>query len=307
MKKILRALCLLLAFHLPDAFAGTINGASYAASAPRETTTRIPFEFDSEYAYLSDARVARGSRDIRDFDETYALVRFVYTPRVKLGILRLGAAWEYFTFGFPANVQLEDTLQSASLVVGLDTEIFDSILIRLEAQPGFYGSSDIWDDDTFMVPFVIGGTYIYSSDLQFVLGVSVNLDRNTPVFPGGGLRWRLASQWVLNAVLPTPRLEFQYSPNLLFFLGGNLKGSTFRVGKTFGTRQAGDARLNNAVIDYLEVRIGAGVEIKIAPEVKLTFEGGYVPYREFDYHRTPVRYHHEEGSAYASVAFRAAF
>ena len=94
---------------------------------------------------------------------------------------------------------------------------------------------------------------------------------------------------------------------MMFFVGADLKASTFRVGKTFGTRQAGDARLNAAVLDYIEARVGIGAEIKLSPEVKLTFEGGYVPYREFDYHRTNVRYHYEDGAAYGSVAFRAAF
>lgn len=307
MKKILSLLCLTLVFSATGAFAGTINGSVATESAP-EASPRVPFEVDAEYTYIAAGTVARGAREIRDFDETYGLFRFVYTPRVKIGILRLGAAWEHFGFGFPAGVQLEDTLQSVSAVVGLDTEFSDSILVRIEAQPGFYGSADVFENsDAFMIPFVIGGTYIYSSDLQFVLGVSVNFDRQFPVLPGGGVRWRLASRWVLDAVLPMPRLEFEANPNMMFFVGADLKASTFRVGKTFGTRQAGDARLNAAVLDYTEARVGIGAEIKLSPEVKLTFEGGYVPYREFDYHRTNVRYRHQEGAAYGSVAFRAAF
>ena len=141
-------------------------------------------------AYIADSEVARGARDVRDFDETYSLLRFVYTPRVKIGILRLGAAWERFGFGFPARVQLEERLQSVSAVVGLDTQFSDSILFRIEAQPGLYGTADDLDGETFNVPFIIGGTYIYSSDLQFVVGVSVNFNRQYPVFPGGGVRWR---------------------------------------------------------------------------------------------------------------------
>ena len=305
MKKIL--LSLILACGAAGAtHAGTMSDSASTEGFP-EAGLRIPFEFDAEFTYVGASTVRRGAREVSDFDETYSFLRLIYTPRTKIGILRLGAASERFSFGLPPNVQLEDTLQSVSAVVGLDTQFSDSILIRFEAEPGLYGSADRLDGDTFMIPFVLGGTYIYNSDLQFVLGVSVNFDRMFPVYPGGGIRWRLASQWVLNAVLPTPRLEFQASPTTTFFLGANLKGSTFRVGKNFGTRQAGDARLNNAVLDYTEARVGAGAEIKLSPEIKLTFEGGYVPYREFDYHRTNVRYHHEEGAAYGTVAFRAAF
>jgi opacity protein-like surface antigen len=112
---------------------------------------------------------------------------------------------------------------------------------------------------------------------------------------------------VLNAVAPTPRLEFEMNKNITLFVGANLKGSTYRTDDGFGTEQAGDTRLNNAVISYTEIRAGAGFDWKLSPEVKLTFEGGYVPYREFDFHRTNVRYHHEEGAPYASFALRGTF
>ncbi len=298
---------LTLSLSAASAFAGTISGKDYTETTPTESAARIPFEFTAEYSYIADSTVSRGQRDVRDFDETYSLLEFVYTPRIKIGILRLGAAWERFGFGFANGVQLEDTLQSVSAVVGFDTQFSDSILFRIEAQPGLYGTADDLDGETFNVPFIIGGTYLYSSDLQFVVGASVNFNRQFPVFPGGGVRWRVASQWLVNAVLPTPRIEFEYSPTAMFYVGADLKGSTFRVDQNFGTRQAGDFRLNNAWMDYTEIRVGIGTELKLSPEVKLSFEGGYVPYREFDYHRTPVRYHHEDGAAYGSVSFRAAF
>ncbi|MEP6809694.1 MAG: DUF6268 family outer membrane beta-barrel protein [Chthoniobacterales bacterium] len=307
MKKAACLLCLLLLLRVSLASAGTISSANSEPPAPTETGPRIPFELNAEFTYSGSSTVARGARTIRDFDETYSAISLIYTPRVRFGILRLGAAFEYFGFGFPDRVQLDDTLQSASAVVGLDTQFSDSILVRFEAEPGFYGTADLFDGNNFNVPFIIGGTYIYSSDLQFVLGASVNFQRKVPVYPGGGIRWRLASQWVLNAVLPTPRLEYELNSNVKFYVGANLKGSTFRVGKFFGTRVAGDYRLDNAWLDYTEIRAGLGAEIKLAPEIKLSFEGGYIPYREFDYHRTDVRYHYEEGAPYGSVSLRAAF
>lgn len=305
MKKILVLLSL---FFSAGALAGTVSGfAPTNGTAEPTDAPRIPFEFEAEFTYVGDGTIEREQMQMRDFDETYSLVRAIYTPRIALGILRLGGTWERFGFGFQERGQVEDTLQSLSAVVGLDTQFSDSILVRIEAQPGLYGSRDHLDGDTFMIPFIVGGTYIVSSDFQIVLGASVNFDRQFPVFPGGGIRWRFGSQWVLNAVLPTPRIEFEMNQQVMFFIGGNLKGSTFRVDDTFGVREAGDPSLNNAVIDYTEIRVGLGAEIRVSPEFKLTFEGGYLPYREFDYHRTEVRYHHEEGAPYVSVAGRAAF
>jgi hypothetical protein len=302
-------LCLLvgsLVFAAGGATAATINESAMADST-NEVQSPIPFEFDTEFAYIGDSTVERGSRSVRDFDETYWLARLIYTPRVSFGILRLGAAGERYGFDLPAGVQLERTLRSVTGIVGLDTQFSDSILFRFEAQPGFYGTNDNLDGDTFHVPFILGGTYLYSSSLQFVFGVSVDYEREIPVYPGGGVRWRLGPQWLLNAVLPTPRLEYEASQSVTVYVGANFKDSTFRVDESFGTRQAGDPRLNSAMLTYTEVRAGAGVEIKLLPEVKLSFEAGYVPYREFDYQRANVRYHHEEGAPYGSIALHAAF
>ena len=308
MKTYLRSLALCLGLAATPLFAGTSFDKSVASEATDTAAqSAFPFEFELEYSYIGGSDVARGSRYISGIDENYGSARFIYTPRVKFGILRLGVAYERFGFGMPGNVQLPETLQSLTAVVGLDTQFSDSILVRFEAQPGLYGTDHNFSDGTFIAPFIFGGTYIYNPNLQFVLGVSVNYDRRNSVLPGGGVRWRMTSQLVLNAVLPTPRLELEVNKNLTIFAGANLKGSTFRTDDEFGSRAAGDSRLNRAVLSYTEVRTGVGVDWKLSPDVKLSFEGGYVPWREFDYHRTPVRYHHEEGAPYGSIAFRAAF
>jgi opacity protein-like surface antigen len=300
----------LLAFCL--ATSPLLAGIDFKTTAPArdepavESKMPIPFEFDAEFAYLGSSDVARGYRELNDFDEIYSLVRFVYTPRIRIGILRLGGAYERFGFDFPAGAQVPDTLQAVSAVIGLDTQLSDSILLRFEASPGLYGTGDQLDGDTFNVPFLLGGTYIFSPDIQYVFGVSVDIDRKYPVIPGGGVRWHFASQWTLNAVLPTPRLEYEVNNNLMIFAGANLKGATFRTSDRFGDG-SGDTRLNHAVLTYTEVRTGLGLKWKLSPEVSLSLEGGYMPYREFDYSRTEVRYHHEGGAPYGAISLNAAF
>ncbi len=291
-----------------SAFAGSgaeaFNNNS-SSTATESAGGRFPFEFDAQFSLSGGGELARGFREVRDLDEDYLLTRFIYTPRVKLGILRLGAAYERFGFNTPENFEVPRALQSLSAIVGLDTQFSDSILVRFEAQPGFYSGTRFRGGD-FHLPFIFGGTYIYSPDLQFVLGASVDYEREYPVFPGGGIRWRLSSQWVLNAVLPTPRLEYQATSDFTLYAGADLKGSTFRVSDRFGSDR-GNNRLNHAVVTYSEVRTGLGLEWKISQGVKVSVEGGYLPYRNLDYHRTDVRYHQERGGAYGSVAIGVAF
>ena len=248
------------------------------SAEPTAPQFRFSAEYNIEETYIGDSDVARGRHHVDDFDESNTLVSFVFTPRVSFGILRLGASYERYSFGFNDGWPLPNTLQAANIVVGLDTQFSDSILLRIEAQPGIYGAGmdDLeWDDAN--IPFIVGGTYIYSPTLQFVLGVSVDVNREYPILPGGGVRWKFAPQWVLNAVLPTPRLEYELNPEFTLFAGAVIKSQTFRMSDGIGTA-GGLPQLDRAVLTYSEVRTGAGFDWKITPAITLTAEGGYLPY-----------------------------
>ncbi len=292
-----------------SALAGSDKEVVNATTAETPPPFRFSGEFSVEQSYVGDSDVRRENLDVNGFSELYTNLRFVYTPRVKYGIVRAGAEFERYSFGFSEDggQQLPNSLQAVNAIVGFDTRFGDSILVRLEAQPGFYGTTfDHFDGEQFNVPFILGGTYVYSPDLQFVLGVGVNIQDRFPVLPGGGIRWKFAPQWTLDAVLPTPRLEYSPTRDLTFFVGADIKANTFRVPDDFGDSH-GDTALNSAWLSYEEVRAGAGLEWKLTSSLTLAFEGGYVPYRVFDYHRTEVRYHHESGAPYGSVVFRGEF
>jgi len=276
-----------------------------AENTSATSTFSFSGEFVVEETYVGNGDVQRGNHVLRDFDESDTLLRFVLTPRIKLGVLRLGAEWERFSFGFSDRAPLPETLQALSLIIGLDTQLSDSILLRFQAQPGFYGT-DHFESQDVNIPFVIGGTYIYSPDLQLVLGIGVDIERKYPVLPGGGVRWKIARQWLLNAVLPTPRLEFQLNRDLTFYAGGTVKETNFRVGDNFGSTR-GIPRLNQAVLTYGEIRTGAGADWKVSPVITLSAEAGYQPYRDFDFYRANVRYHQEGGAPYGTISVHGEF
>jgi hypothetical protein len=289
-----------------SAMAGENSAQQFSAENTSEASTfSLSGEYVIEGTYVGNGDVRRGPHVLRDFDESDILLRFILTPRIKLGVLRLGAEWPRFSFGFPDRAPLPDTLQAVSLILGLDTQLSDSILLRFQAQPGFYGT-DHFESQDVNIPFVVGGTYIYSPDLQFVLGIGVDIERKYPVLPGGGIRWKIARQWVLDAVLPSPRLEFQFNKDLTFYAGGTLREINFRVDDRFGTTRR-IPRLNQAVLTYSEVRVGAGADWKVSSVITLSAEAGYQPYRDFDFYRTDVRYHQEGGAPYGTVSVHGEF
>ncbi|MEP7015803.1 MAG: DUF6268 family outer membrane beta-barrel protein [Verrucomicrobiota bacterium] len=262
-------------------------------------------EYQVEETYVGGASVSRGAHTVSDFDEHDVGFRFILTPRVKLGILRLGVEWEHFSFGFSGKAPLPNTFQSANLVLGLDTQISDSILMRFEVQPGFYGTNNA-DANQMNVPFIIGGSYIYNPNVQIIAGISFDIERDYPVIPAAGVRWKLSRQWVLNAVLPTPRLEYEATKAVTLYAGANIKQTNFRMEPDFGTSH-GIKRLNNAVLSYSEVRGGIGGNWKLASFATLTVEAGYQPYRNFDFYRSNVRFHETDSAPYVMISLHGAF
>src|SRR5215469_5520804 len=265
-------------------------------------------EFTAEGTYVGEGSVDRGPhKEVSDFDEIDSDLRVVLTPRTKIGVLRLGAEWQRYSFGFPPQTALPNTLQSFSTIIGLDMQLSDSIIVRAEGQPGLYDSGlghlD-WDD--FNLPFLVGGTYIFSPNLQLVLGVSVDVERKYPVIPAAGIRWKLAPQWLLDAVLPTPRLQYEVNRHVSLYAGATFKEASYRVDEDFGDSH-GISRLNNAIVTYSEIRTGVGFDWKISPSVTFTGEVGYQPYRDFDFYRAEVRYHQDGGAPYGSFSLHGTF
>ena len=312
MKITIRIVALCLSLVTVNAFAVRVETYSTRSKnvALVETESSFSFEFDAEAAYFGDGDLQRGETGnltINDFDGGQARVRFLLTPRTKIGILRLGVQMERYSFGFGGTAPIPDDLHSTSMIIGLDTELSDSLLVRVEAQPGFYGTDfDDFGQDTFNVPFILGGTYIFNSGFQVVFGIGFDALRQTPVLPGGGIRWKFAPKWTLNAVVPTPRLEYEVSSSFMLYGGADLRLSSYRVEKNFGTLR-GNTALNHAAISYEELRIGGGFDWKLSTACKFSVEGGYIPFRNFDFHRTQVRYHQDGGAPYARVGFNAAF
>jgi len=262
-------------------------------------------EYVGEETYVGEGDVHHGNRSVRDITEHNTIMRLILTPTTSVGILRLGFDWERFTFGMRGRPPIPDVLQAPALVLGLDTQFTDSIVARFEFRPGIYGTDHLeWDN--FNMPFIAGATYIYSPNLQFTAGVSVDVERNFPVIPAAGIRWNVARQWVINGVLPTPRIEYAVSQNATLYMGANIKQTGYRMNNHFGDDR-GNANLNNAILTYTEVRTGVGLDWKFIPAMTISVETGYQPYRSFNFHRADIDFSETGSALYGGISMHGAF
>ena len=282
----------------------TLLFALLCAAAP--ALAGVSWESEASFSAVADSTFrARMFRD--DVSEANFGFRAVASTQFGRGpLIRAGVEWERYDFGVPDRAPLPDTMQSFALVVGADFQIGEAWLFRLEASPGFYSGGTDFRAGDFNVPVIFGGSYFVSADLQFVAGIEVDVNRKYPVLGAVGLRWKFAPGLVLNAVLPNPRLEYSFTKSLTAYLGGDLRETTYRMDSAFG-RSRGRRKLDSAIVDYTEIRVGVGATWNVTSHLTLEGEAGVVPVHDFDYHRANVGVRTSSVPAYGGVSLKAAF
>ena len=263
-------------------------------------------ELDTEYGYTGGVSTRGGGVNVGSVDEQSADVKYVVSPQLtKDLLLRVGIEWQRFTFGVPDHAPVPSVLQQASLVLGFDYQIADEWLLRVEAEPGIYSDfRDITWRDVDM-PMVIGAAYLASPDLQWIFGLRIDARTQYPVLPAVGIRWKFSEAWTLDLMAPKPRLEYDVNERLQLYTGAEFQLGTFAVGQNFGTPR-GQPKLNDVIVDYLEIRVGSGCSWKITPNIAIEAEAGLMPYRGFDFFDPNIVFR-SHNSPYGQIACHARF
>jgi len=272
-----------------------------------ESRVKVSYEADADVSYVGDATTNFGRGSYGRLSEQDTNGRFVIAPRIDDGpIYRFGMGYQRFSFGLGKAAPLPNTLQSTNAIVGMDFSLFNSWLMRVEAYPGFYNDGHGANWSSFDVPFIFGGSYIQSAEVQWVVGIGVDVNRRWAVLPDVGVRWNFATQWTLDAVLPSPRLEYECSKDVTLYAGGDFQDGTYRVSRGVGTA-LGKAKLIQGVVEYDEVRVGGGLSWKATKALTLELETGYLPYRLFDYARAGEHYENKNGAPYGQISLGGRF
>jgi hypothetical protein len=283
---------------------------TYSTPPSTDTTPsnwKTSYELDAEADYVGGVSTSFGRGINGNVSEQSTSTRLLVEPQYNDGpIYRFGLGFQRYNFGLSRSAPLPNILQSENLVIGMDFNILTSWLIRIDADPGLYGDARANGFRDFNVPFELGGSYIASETVQWILGLSIDANRQLPVIPAIGVHWSLSDNWVVDAVLPTPRIEYDYSKALTLYLGGDFDDGTYRVDQGVGTA-LGRSKLSDAVVEYDEIHVGAGFSWQPSKAVTLELEGGYLPYREFDFHRANDHFSNNDVAPYGRMSFNAQF
>jgi Domain of unknown function (DUF6268) len=258
-----------------------------AQRVPRDLATVSPFSFelDGESSVVGSGAAKRGSKNVGDIFELSSSAGIVASWQIRdSALLRFGVEWQRYSFDPDPGVPIPTIIQGLNLVLGADYQVSPAVLLRIDALPGLYGSFKNISSKDFNVPFEIGASYFWSTDLIFLAGVLVDVNSDTPVFPAIGVHWKISNRWLLEGIAPRPQLQYLLSDKVTLFAGADFRETTFRMDDRFG-RSAGVKKLDSAILQYTEIRASAGATWKVTKSLSIDIEGGFVPYRRFYYPR----------------------
>jgi hypothetical protein len=272
------------------------------------TLSPFSYQFSGDAAFIGRGSVDLGSKTAGVFKEITSSASFVMSDQLSNAfILRLGLDWDRFAFDTSNRLTpLPASVDALAAVIGSDIQLTSALLVRIEASPGIYGSFNDVSGRDFDVPVRIGASYFQSADLIYTAGLSIDVNANWPVIPAVGVYWKVSDKWVINGVAPRPQVRYILSNKATLFAGADLQTDVFRVDDQFGSSR-GIPKLNHALMDFWEVRGGAGFIWNLTDTVKLELEGGTVPYRRFDFYRADFKMTSSSWSPYIRLGFEMSF
>lgn len=286
----------LSAFVLLAASAGLFS--AQAAEVSHQFSTGFSY---SAPADLNIGTVNTGEMDAFHTDVSY-LLRFKTSETYAWGA---GFGWERSGFGLPAGVPLPNTVHALTLKFQNDWKFADQWNLRIDVRPGLFSDLEDIDGGDFNAPLTVGVSYTQSETLMWVAAVNVDFYRDMPIIGGLGVRWKFAEDWTLSLLLPKPTIEYQVNKAVTVFAGGELMGGAYRVAEDLGTR-TGRANLDDEIVSYREIRVGAGLRAHLGKGLTVSTEAGWVVDRRFTYDDADLQLN-GDGALYFGLSLNARF
>jgi hypothetical protein len=279
-----RLSALLLSAVCAHAYAGHEVRPEFKTNLTKEVAEETKVDLvtiQSDYVFQSKLHGRRGKGEQ---DVAYQSAEYGHRFRISGNwYFRAGLAYERYDFG-GTKAPVPGKLQSFRVPLAIEYVQNDYVGATVKIEPGFFYESDV-RANAFDIPWEAYFTVKLRDDhLYGVLGASGAQYCEIPVVPIIGAIWIVddAKKWRVEALFPRPAIVYNRSEDWEFRLQGEIKGGGFRTDNSITNTPR---KLNNAVVEYYEYRVGAQVTFSKWKPFDLVLNAGYSLQREFDYYR----------------------
>lgn len=208
---------------------------------------------------------------------------FTPVPLNDRWIIPLGLASQNILLDPVAGAPVPERINTLSLTTGVGHRFNDDWMILGMFSTTLYQFNGV-DGGDLGFSGGVSAMWRYRPSLVFRLGLMISPDSDLRVVPLVGAEWHIHDHWDLRLMLPQPRLVYQPDRHWSFHLGGNMVGTTFRTGETFGS-SIQQSPYNDALGTYRDIRVGGGVGYRFNRMLQVEAEAGHSVSRQIDYTR----------------------
>lgn len=288
----------------------TLGGALSLCAQPSATMRpSLLASVASSIGYSSQEEVTHANRRVGEVSVTH--FELSVSGRLPLDAERMflyGLAYSTHELDHSGAI-LPERLAELSLNLGWQQKLTPQWSLAAFLRPGFYSDFDDFSSDSLNVPALLMANYAASRELIWTFGLNANPFSDNPVLPILGVRWQFAPEWTFNLGFPQSGFTWQASEQLSFRTGVRFEGGSFRVGRDPRATPLSlpvPPSLANTYLDYREVQVGLGADVKLSPTMSWAFDVGAITDRKFDWFDRDYRLDGDTGF-YASISLKAAF
>ena len=265
-----------------------LAGAPAFAQQPPSTVfrTSLPELSAGNYSYSTKADLKLNGAKVGGVAVHHAEVSISGRHKLTTG-LRLAYGLDYDTnlLAADAAVPLPDQLSVFSLNLGLIRPLNSEWTAALFARPGFYSDFEDVGSRSLNAPVLVTATYTPRREIVWTFAFRLDPFAKNTVLPVLGVRWQFAPGWNFELGFPHTGLTWQVSGDLALRIDLSFQGGSYRVMHA----PAAVPALGGTLLDYREIRAGAGFDFQLANATTLSLEAGFVTDRRFDYHERNYR------------------
>lgn len=210
--------------------------------------------------------------------------------------------------GANARTPLPDELRTLSLDLSYEHKFSDQWSVLAGLSPGFSSAGSGFDSDSFGCGGVALGTWAYSADLSFSLGVGFYaLGSETGVSPAFGATWKINPRWSLAAGYPSTALVYSPAEKWTFALVIEGAGGAYHVEADPAPGAAGRPSLEDSTLSYDDLRAGLSARHQFTEDLGVGVTVGYLIKGTFDYDSPNYKVKTDGGAVYGSVSLAFTF
>jgi Domain of unknown function (DUF6268) len=198
--------------------------------------------------------------------------------------LQAGIEAEQFVFSRSDGNAFPSSLNSFNAEIAFSYWSGEDFYPLLRIEPGAFFAGRHVTANSFDMPLRIAAGIKVRDNLYLVIGLTADPFTENPVVPIGGFNWKINDRFNLKAVFPKPRFSYLPNKEWEFFIAGEAMGGGYRNGPT------PDRRTNNAVLEYSDLRAGAGASYNPTPDISVEVAAGWVFQRRFNYFHAGPEY-----------------